>query len=216
MTTEPYSTVLGTYQREYPASLDFHLPHRPFWTHRKCTDLADSLLSTIYDSSATEPDIDIAAWDRANGVQGIMHGRRSIVTDLGFVGFAPAASTIGDEICILFGGNVPFVIRKDGQRSRFVGECLVSGLMNGEAICGFDDNQIEEAVLVGDLVEQRVYDERVGFFLYRQVWEYNGCVVEGHINRGWAGLEVQKLSACTGGNSCAPSKSERFGERALV
>ena len=153
MTNESYATVVqkGLYAQDSThASGEFNLPHHSFWAHHtqhKSTNYGASLLSQFYDYIATEPDIDIAAWDRANGVQGVAHGRRSFVTDLGFIGFGPAASTIGDEICFLFGGKVPFVIRREDNRSRFVGECFVLGIMDGEAIHDFDDSQIEKFVL---------------------------------------------------------------------
>jgi hypothetical protein len=49
----------------------------------------------------------------------------------------PLLAEAGDQIYVLNGGAVPFVLRK-GKRllngRRLVGECYIHGLMNGEAI----------------------------------------------------------------------------------
>jgi hypothetical protein len=81
---------------------------------------------------------DITAWDHYDRVSGITHGRRLFITSLGFLGLAPQASVVGDEICALLGGKVPYVIRRYGDRYTFVGECYIFGLMNGEVLAGLD------------------------------------------------------------------------------
>lgn len=93
-------------------------------------------------------DVDIAAWDRADGITGISHGRRLFITDLGYLGLAPVASVVGDEICIILGATVPYVIRREGRYCRFVGECYILGLMNGEAVDGLDMSLEEKFVFV--------------------------------------------------------------------
>ncbi|SCN99248.1 related to heterokaryon incompatibility protein (het-6OR allele) [Fusarium fujikuroi] len=58
-------------------------------------------------------------------------------TEKGMLGLVPLLAEAGDQICVLNGGAVPFVLRK-GKRlrsgRRLVGECYIHGLMNGEAI----------------------------------------------------------------------------------
>ena len=93
-------------------------------------------------------DVDIAAWDRIDGVTGISHGRRLFVTDFGYLGLAPSTSIIGDEICVLFGGKVPYVFRREGFHCRFVGECYVFGLMNGEVLEGLEESLEEDFVFI--------------------------------------------------------------------
>jgi hypothetical protein len=52
---------------------------------------------------------------------------------------------VGDEIVVLYGGRVPFVIRKNTERpghSLMVGECYIHKVMNGEAISfGFHEDK---------------------------------------------------------------------------
>jgi hypothetical protein len=58
-------------------------------------------------------------------------------TEKGLLGLVPHLAEAGDQICILNGGAVPFVLRK-GKRPlrehRLVGECYIHGLMKGEAM----------------------------------------------------------------------------------
>lgn len=63
------------------------------------------------------------------------YGCRLIYTEAGLMGLAPAAATIGDKLCVLFGGQVLYVIRaREDGRHEFIGECYVHGLMVGEAL----------------------------------------------------------------------------------
>ena len=69
----------------------------------------------------------------------IITGRRFFWTRSGFMGIGPAAAKANDTICVLFGGQVLYVIRaKDGERHEFIGECYVHGFMDGEAVEGCD------------------------------------------------------------------------------
>jgi hypothetical protein len=68
-------------------------------------------------------------------------------TDTGFIGLGPRNMREGDEVCILQGGRVPYILRRvpseasEGEsQSRdewnLVGECYVSGIMYGELVEG--------------------------------------------------------------------------------
>lgn len=54
------------------------------------------------------------------------------------VGFVPSRSQVGDKICVLLGGSVPFVLRKHDADGRtcweLVGESYVEGQMDGETL----------------------------------------------------------------------------------
>lgn len=66
---------------------------------------------------------------------GIAYGRKSFVTETGFIGLGPRASLAGDEIVALLGGTVPYVVRRVRENIySFVGECYVFGIMNGEVL----------------------------------------------------------------------------------
>ncbi|KAK5657875.1 hypothetical protein OQA88_2423 [Cercophora sp. LCS_1] len=52
----------------------------------------------------------------------------------GYYALCPPATRRGDKLCLLFGGKTMFCLRPDGDEYRFVGECYVHGLMDGEAL----------------------------------------------------------------------------------
>lgn len=62
-------------------------------------------------------------------------GRRPFLTKKGYIGLGPAATSEGDYVCLLFGGQTPYLIRANGDgRWEFVGESYVHGIMDGEGI----------------------------------------------------------------------------------
>jgi hypothetical protein len=60
--------------------------------------------------------------------------RRFLVTKKGLIGIGPDTMKDGDVIVILFGGKVPYLVRPVDTGYKFLGECYVPGLMDGEAI----------------------------------------------------------------------------------
>jgi hypothetical protein len=72
--------------------------------------------------------------------------RRLFMTRRGFMRLGPAATEIGDEVCLFSGGQVLYVVRsREEGRFDFVGECYAHGLMDGEAY-------IEESFMLRDIV----------------------------------------------------------------
>jgi hypothetical protein len=69
-------------------------------------------------------------------------GRRLFLTSdpIGLMGLAPEEAEAGDVIAVLYGANVPFIIRKAGQTEngetcwKLVGDSYVHGIMDGEAV----------------------------------------------------------------------------------
>lgn len=66
-------------------------------------------------------------------------------------GLCPYTARVGDIVVVLFGGNVPYLIRerpanettqRKGVQYSFVGECFVSGYMFGEAIVDWRNGQL--------------------------------------------------------------------------
>lgn len=51
-----------------------------------------------------------------------------------YLGLGPAILRDGDILCILFGAATPVLLRPAGPAFRFLGECYVHGLMEGEAV----------------------------------------------------------------------------------
>ncbi|UQC81799.1 uncharacterized protein CLUP02_07285 [Colletotrichum lupini] len=76
-----------------------------------------------------------------------MRNRRLCFTAKGYLGLVSETSKVGDEIHILDGCHVPYLLRKvEGRRHRLVGECYVHGIMRGEAVQ--DGQSMDEIVLM--------------------------------------------------------------------
>jgi hypothetical protein len=64
--------------------------------------------------------------------------RRFGITDQGYMGLVPSCSQIGDEVHILGGATVPFVMRHRAERNFIlVGDAYIHGVMEGEAVQDF-------------------------------------------------------------------------------
>ena len=62
------------------------------------------------------------------------YGRCFFTSKQGYMGLGPQLASYGCVIVVLLGGRTPYILRRDGKHHyRFVGECFVHGLMNGEA-----------------------------------------------------------------------------------
>jgi hypothetical protein len=75
----------------------------------------------------------------ARRVQEVIWMRRLIITERSLLGLAPELTERQDVICILYGCSVPVILRRcDDEETgddyyKFIGECYVHGLMDGEA-----------------------------------------------------------------------------------
>lgn len=61
-------------------------------------------------------------------------GRSFFRTKGGYMGLGPQILQPGDFVCVLAGGEVPFILRPDHDYYKLVGECYLHGIMNGEAV----------------------------------------------------------------------------------
>lgn len=62
-------------------------------------------------------------------------GRGVCLTEKGFVGRVPLTAEVGDRVAVLFGVDVPFLLREHGDGMfKLVGECYIHGIMDGEVM----------------------------------------------------------------------------------
>ena len=65
------------------------------------------------------------------------NGTRIMRTSRGFIGTVPRNTKKGDVVCVLYGGQTPFILRPSDSRPgmfRLIGDGYVHGLMQGEAM----------------------------------------------------------------------------------
>lgn len=66
---------------------------------------------------------------------------RFCVTENGHLGKVPVNACVGDKACVLFGGPVPFLLRRStetGDMFELVGDCFIHGYMRSEKATSFD------------------------------------------------------------------------------
>jgi hypothetical protein len=95
-------------------------------------------------------------WKLLNGERGAQHGglderrvwfqvtrmcyRRTIVAlEEHTMALGPPNTEPGDVVCILHGSKLPIVLRCQGDKWRFIGQCYVDGIMFGEAVTWAED-----------------------------------------------------------------------------
>ena len=62
------------------------------------------------------------------------YGRLLAITEEKLMGLVPISAEVGDEIYLLAGGQVFYVLRPQGDGFRLIGESYIHGLMDGEAL----------------------------------------------------------------------------------
>jgi hypothetical protein len=68
---------------------------------------------------------------------------RFCIASKGSMVLAPAEAQNGDIVCILLGGQTPFILSSEDAQFRLVGPCYVEGIMWGEAMKGLDEGKYE-------------------------------------------------------------------------
>ena len=72
--------------------------------------------------------------------------RSFIITANARMGIGPTGTRIGDVVTVLFGGSVPYVLRKQRDGYLFIGESYIHGLMDGEAIQRWQQGALKDEI----------------------------------------------------------------------
>lgn len=84
-------------------------------------------------------------------------GRRLFRSKGGYMGIGPSKVQIGDQICVLFGGKTPFILRQkdasldvpnQSQEWELVGDVYVHGIMDGETITMMEDKKLKSHTFI--------------------------------------------------------------------
>ena len=111
-------------------------------------DVPPSLgLGTFFDPDRTEGSLQwpnnknfLEALDRAALVQSYpaIINRCLFITDRGQIGLGPPLTREGDLVAVLFGSEVPLILRTESSSCELVGGCFVLGCMTGEVVKDFN------------------------------------------------------------------------------
>lgn len=107
----------------------------------KALGQADAVSPALYEVAA---DGGHFKWSRA--ANGASTHRVFARTAKGYFVLGPRVLEVGDVVCVLFGGKMPFCLRPWGHHYLLVGECYVHGLMGGEAIKMLERREAAEEV----------------------------------------------------------------------
>jgi len=72
------------------------------------------------------------------------HMRRCFITEGGRIGIGPTSMKKGDMVVVLFGGGTPYVLRSWKGKWLLLGDCYVTGLMQGESIGKWRAGELQE------------------------------------------------------------------------
>jgi hypothetical protein len=81
--------------------------------------------------------------------------RRFFISEKGYIGLAAPNTAPGDKIAVLFGGKVPYILRRNEPSSlgtsdttwKFLGDCYVHGIMDGEVIESLKRGEVMKGVI---------------------------------------------------------------------
>ncbi|XXH00592.1 hypothetical protein Hte_006940 [Hypoxylon texense] len=88
----------------------------------------------VSDSAQDDQKVATEYWQTMATFMRRIGGSTFCVTQKGYVGLLPEPARIGDEIWLLHGASVPFLMRKGDHGHTLIGECYIHGIMYGEAI----------------------------------------------------------------------------------
>ena len=73
-------------------------------------------------------------------------GRQFFHTSGDLRGLSSGSPQPGDVLVVLFGGNVPFILREEGDHHKLVSACYVEGIVHGEAVRTMEAKEIKPTV----------------------------------------------------------------------
>ncbi|KAJ4301073.1 hypothetical protein N0V90_003163 [Kalmusia sp. IMI 367209] len=101
---------------------------------RESSSSSDTFGTVAFDSPFAQREEEANPSRYTSALTPLLH-RRLFITSTGHLGLGPEAMMSGDVVVVLFGGKVPFVLRRVGDEQwKLIGECYVNGFMHGEAL----------------------------------------------------------------------------------
>ena len=111
----------------------FDIPMKPRIRRRKCSQCPTSHTMPILSTGKAEKNPYLARMIRDCSEN--VRSRAFFTTDSRYLGFGPNCTAAGDQIFLLIGSDVPFILRPTDEKFELVGACYVHGIMYGEGLC---------------------------------------------------------------------------------
>ncbi|KAL8871359.1 MAG: hypothetical protein Q9174_002789 [Haloplaca sp. 1 TL-2023] len=113
------------YQSQAHADAAFYLTS----AHEDVSSLSATEFASLIEAASRGS---LARFTRSS--QMFSHNRRLYLTQNGFLGIGPRVMAKGDEVCVLFGARVPFILRRMQDHHVFIGETYIhdDGIMWGK------------------------------------------------------------------------------------
>ena len=107
----------------------------------------------LFDSTNKDESSQPSIWEAiSESIRTIIEDKDMFVTTRGYLGLGHEGSVAGDVVCVLTGGEVPFLLRQIATEEkrvfRFLSECYVHGVMDGEVMNDPNANPLEQISLV--------------------------------------------------------------------
>ena len=104
---------------------------------------------SLSDTNGNEQNLPPSVWaEVSKGIGTIIEDKDMFLTTQGYLGLGHEGFQVGDVVCIFSGGEVPFLLRETTHDSkkvfRFLSECYVHGVMNGEMMNDPKRNPVEQ------------------------------------------------------------------------
>jgi hypothetical protein len=111
------------------------------------------MCSKSFSAAMNVPDVlsgDGSAEKYANDLRLIAVNRKFFVTQDGLYGMEPHLLEQGDLCCVLFGADLPLIIRRTGvnEQYRLIRQCCIRGVMDGEVIRMWREGLLQTQTIV--------------------------------------------------------------------
>ena len=110
----------------------FDIPLKARVRRRKCKQCP--IAHTMPILSMEKAEQNPALHEIVQGCSENMRSRAFFTTDSRYIGFGPNRTAAGDQVFLLIGSNVPFILRPAGEKFELVGACYAHGIMYGEGL----------------------------------------------------------------------------------
>jgi hypothetical protein len=136
--------LISQFMTRHVLESDFHMYEKwKAWVESDQFDYSRSPEDLELNDFDTD-DFDTSVWKATDG-------RILAMTEKGYMGLVPENAVVGDQVVLLAGGKVPYVLRLESDENassreyKFLGDAYIHGIMQGEA---WDKNKVEPIVLI--------------------------------------------------------------------